>query len=185
MVPTAAEAVPITITVRVYQRAELRPGFGQRAQAVAETALRSARVNTVWKVCTDLNPAPACDAPLEAREVVLRVAGEGPQSEPLSLGTALVIPASGGLLATVYSARVARVAKQARTDVAVLLGRVAAHEIGHLIMNTSGHSSHGLMRAAWTAREVRRNRPSDWVFTAADSASMHQGSADGADASCR
>ena len=62
----------------------------------------------------------------------------------------------------------------AGTDVAVLLGRVAAHELGHLMMDTSAHTRRGLMRPNWTPDEVRRNHFADWEFTAEDVTSMRQ-----------
>ena len=62
----------------------------------------------------------------------------------------------------------------AGTDVAVLLGRVAAHELGHLMMHTTAHARRGLMRPNWTPDEVRRNHLADWEFTAEDVTSMRQ-----------
>ena len=62
----------------------------------------------------------------------------------------------------------------AGTDVAVLLGRVAAHELGHLMMHTTAHARRGLMRPNWTPYEVRRNRLADWEFTAEDVTAMRQ-----------
>jgi hypothetical protein len=91
-----------------------------------------------------------------------------------TLGEALVIRGEGGVLATVNVNCVASFARAARRDVAVLLGRVAAHEIGHLMMGTSAHARSGLMRRNWTPDEIRRNRPADWVFTARDIAAMHK-----------
>jgi hypothetical protein len=58
------------------------------------------------------------------------------------------------VLATVYVTCVAWLATAARTDVAVLLGRVAAHELGHLVIRTSAHARRGLMRPHWTPDEV-------------------------------
>lgn len=54
----------------------------------------------------------------------------------------------------------------------MLLGRVVAHELGHLMMHTSSHAHRGLMRANWTPHEVRRNLAADWAFTADDIAAM-------------
>ena len=95
------------------------------------------------------------------------------EDTPSTLGKALIVPDTGGILATVYFSCVERFATSARTDVAVLLGRVAAHELGHLMLNSSEHPRHGLMRPYWTLDEVRLNRAADWVFTAGDVAAMH------------
>ena len=167
-----------TITVRVYQTASLPSTLEQRSLTEAETVLRAARVDVRWRSCTGLSRRPAtCDAPPEPSELSLRVLREGPTHQYTSfpLGDAIVVRRPGdGTLASVDFNHVARVAEAAQTDVAVLLGRVAAHELGHLLMHSSAHAPHGLMRANWTLREVQQNRAADWAFTAWDVAALRQ-----------
>ena len=55
---------------------------------------------------------------------------------------------------------------------AVILGRVTAHEIGHLLLGTNGHAPAGLMRATWN---LRLPHPSEWQFTDDDAARIHVG----------
>jgi len=89
------------------------------------------------------------------------------------LGNALMRRRTGAaVLATVYAAQVQELAHAAGTDAAVLLGRVVAHEIGHLLMRTTRHARHGLMRPQWTRDEVRLNRAADWAFTSEDVMAM-------------
>ena len=76
------------------------------------------------------------------------------------------------MLATAYVDDVLNVTEQARTDFGLLLGRVAAHELGHLLMHTAEHARHGLMRAHSTLDEIRRNNAAEWEFTVADIAAM-------------
>ena len=175
--PTAltAAAVPrIALTVRVYQTAGLAFTLEQRPLAEAETVLRAGLVEVRWQECTGLNPSPLCDVPPGPSELLLVVRAGYPCHQDISptLGAAFVVRRSGGVLATVYVNCVASLATAARADVAVLLGRVAAHELGHLMMRTSGHARRGLMRPNWTPDEVRRNRAADWAFTAGDVAAM-------------
>lgn len=72
---------------------------------------------------------------------------------------------SSGVYAAIYVARVKTMADLTKSEVAVLLGRVIAHELGHLLLKTNDHSANGLMRAHWTPESVRRNRPGDWLLT--------------------
>ena len=44
-------------------------------------------------------------------------------------------------------------------DSALVLGTVAAHEVGHKLLRRQGHSAEGLMRASW--------KPDDWERAAA------------------
>ena len=177
--PTAltASAVPrIAVTVRVYQTAGLAFTLEQRALAEAETVLRAGLVEVRWHECTGLNPSPICDVPPGPSDLLLVVRAGDPCHEDTSamLGAALVGRGAGGVLATVYVDCVASLATEAGADLAVLLGRVAAHELGHLMMRTPAHARHGLMRPNWTPHEIRRNRPADWAFTAQDVAAMRQ-----------
>ena len=177
MSPTAlpAAAPPrIALTVRVYQTVGLAPTLKQRALAEAETVLRTGLVEVRWQECTGLNPSPICDVPPGPSEFLLVVRAGDPCHHDTSatLGAAVIVRRAGGVLATVYLNCVASLATAARADVAVLLGRVAAHELGHLMIRTSAHARRGLMRPNWTSKEIRRNRPTDWAFTAGDVAAM-------------
>jgi hypothetical protein len=174
---TAAEVLRTTITVRVYQTAGLPPTLEQRALAEAETVLGAALVDVVWRRCTGPKYSAACDVPLRPPELSLRILKEGApvQDRSAALGNAFVDRhAGGGVLATVYFNHVVMLAKLAGSDVAVVLGRAAAHELGHLLMRTSVHPHRGLMRPYWTVGEVRRNRASDWAFTPGDVAAIRR-----------
>jgi len=173
---TAATAGPrIALTVRVYQIAGLPSALEKRALAEAKTVLRAGLVEVRWQECTGQNSSPPCDVPLGPSELLLVVREGGPcQDTPATLGKALVVRRAAGVLATVNVNCVARLATAARTDVAVLLGRVTAHELGHLVMRASRHARRGLMRPNWTLDEVRRNRAADWAFTPEDVAVMRQ-----------
>jgi hypothetical protein len=74
----------------------------------------------------------------------------------------------------VYADRVAALAGGTDADRVSLLGLVIAHEIGHLLMGTNRHSTPGLMRAAWSHREVRENAAVDWQFSDEDAQTMRR-----------
>ncbi|HJR61426.1 MAG TPA: hypothetical protein VJ813_18590 [Vicinamibacterales bacterium] len=174
---TAAEVPEDTITVRVYQAAGLPSSLEQQALAEAEVVLRTALVDVRWRRCSGPNRSSVCDQPLRPCELLLRIAREGTarQNRSATLGDARVIRRAGcGVLASVYVDHVASLAKAAGAEIAVLLGRVAAHELGHLIMNTSAHTRRGLMRPNWTLEEIRQNHAADWTFTKADIATMRR-----------
>ena len=168
----AAEAPRASITVRVYQQtADLTSALEDRALREAETVLRAAFVDLHWQDCTGQNRALACDVPGGPSELLLVVRHGDPCEEmPARLGHAI----AGGVMATVHLNCIARLARVSRTDAAVLLGRVIAHELGHLMMRGSSHPRRGLMRAKWTLFEVRRNHAADWAFTPDDVKAMHQ-----------
>jgi hypothetical protein len=167
-------AVPRTsITVRVYQTAGLSSAIEQRALTEAKTVMQSALVDVHWRNCAGPNRLPACYVPGGPSELLLIVREGAPcQEASATLGHALVVRGAGGVMATAHLDCIAWLARVSRTDVGVLLGRVIAHELGHLMMHTSSHARRGLMRANWTPDEVRRNLAVDWVFTADDLAAL-------------
>ena len=158
------------VPVRVYQGAAAAPADLAASLAVAGAALAGAAVDVAWRSCH--GTALACRTVLEPGEItvrVLRLAPDAAASRGQSLGEAFIDTATGrGVLATVFLDRVERLARLSGTDAVALLGRAIAHEIGHLLLGSTGHSPDGLMRATWSPRELRRARPHDWTFSRAD-----------------
>ena len=60
------------------------------------------------------------------------------------------------------------------TDIASLLGHVAAHEIGHLLLGTNSHSGAGIMHAHWTAEELAKAKLGGLVFLENESRRMNE-----------
>jgi len=110
----------------------------------------------------------------EAREVDMSVAR--PNMTPSVLGTELIdtrilpqapptvsrgilgmaLPfASRGIRVTVYANSIGDVAQRLGVSHGHLLGATLAHEIGHILLGSSTHSSNGIMRERWTADEYR------------------------------
>jgi hypothetical protein len=169
---TAAERARMVIIVRVYQTG-LSAAVERRALAEAGRVLRAALVDVQWEVCSRATESAVCQRPRPS-ELLLRMVREGPRHpHPARLGDAIVDPCSRcGVLATVYLDRVTAIAGVAQADLAILIGRVAAHELGHLMTQTSAHSRSGLMRGNWTPAEIRRNGAADWTFSAGDVEAM-------------
>ena len=165
------------LTVRVYAREHLEHVSRGAALAVAADILRGAGVAVAWLECDSARRDPACESAI-GDDLVIRFVSEPLQHAPrakLPLGEALVDEGERGTFATVYASRVRWLARMARTDPAVLLGRVVAHELGHLLIGRKAHSDKGLMRANWSHRDVRSARPGDWAFSAEDVAAMSRG----------
>jgi hypothetical protein len=100
--------------------------------------------------------------------MVLRIQHRSPRGAHV-MGTAIVDDDGPSVLASVYAATVADRSAKSGVPQPTILGRVIAHEIGHLLLGSNSHSAHGLMRASW---DVRWPHPSEWRFSAADAAAM-------------
>jgi hypothetical protein len=179
IVTAHAAVIMDSLMVRVYDTAGVLAGDRAHAMRVAGKVMATARIDIEWRDCTPgaaARPAPECDAVPRQKDLLLRI-GRAPSGTAAgaarSLGYSLIdVQSHRGSLATVYLDRIDWLAGEARVPSIDLLGRAIAHELGHLVLGTNGHSKGGLMRAVWTAAEVERNKPSDWTFSPADRAGL-------------
>ena len=184
MVTFAAQAAAavvdpeLRVVIRTYD-ASATPADLAPALVVATAILEDAGVAVRWVSCDAVfvrREDDPCLAPLAANELAIRFVRLLPHiaaQDVVTLGDSLVdTRLRGGALATIYVNRVAALAGRCRVEVPALLGRAAAHEIGHLLLGTSAHASSGLMRAAWTQQALRRARSEEWVFTPRDAQAM-------------
>ena len=162
------------VVARLYNTAQINAAARDNALAVATLALDRS-IDVAWRTC-DL--PQACAAVLATAELVIRLVRTRSASgdrAAFALGHALIdIGAGAGVFATIYVDRVEQMAEISEIDDEVLLGRVIAHELGHLLLMTNAHTSSGLMRAQWTAPIIRRSRPGDWALTEEDIATIRK-----------
>jgi hypothetical protein len=55
-----------------------------------------------------------------------------------------------------------------RTLAFEILGRVMAHELGHLLIGHPHHSDYGVMRPLWSIEDLRADRGGSFIFTKTD-----------------
>ena len=167
-------ASPVTLIVRVYDGVGLASRDLNEATRVATDILRAGGVDVRWKNCPRTAAGPDrsdCRRPLASNEAVVRLipAATSMTREPAALGFTLLD--TGGrraVLSTVFMNRVADVARRARVDEPQLTGRAMAHELGHLLLGTSGHAASGLMRAFWSDDTLRSRTDTDWRLLPAE-----------------
>jgi hypothetical protein len=157
---TAVARVPLV--VRTYDVTGVAPRTLERAEASAAVTLAAAGIQPIWRPCH----ASLCTGRPQPHEIEIRIVKATPGSERGALGSAVVdVVEHTGTLATIYIDRVDALATRSGVDRGELLGRAVAHEIGHLVLGTSEHAPFGLMRATWTAGEIQRRIPLDWMFS--------------------
>jgi hypothetical protein len=168
--PLAAAPLADKIVVRTYTGFGVAPRELATALETARAILAGAAIDVVWRECGQCEEVPG------PRELIVRIMAAPAQAEPESLGYSLVdVQQRNGTLATIFANRVESMATAAAFDPGVLLGRTIAHELGHLLMGTTEHSTRGLMRAHWDVFELERDLPQDWVLSRGEGTRMRRG----------
>ena len=145
---------PDGLTVQVYGFPGLSPWTVRGAETEAERILRSAALRLTWIDCTSRVVSASCPSSRQSADLVARFLAKAlPQATPTALGMAAG-SSRDSAVAFIFYDRVAAMRTQTRS-LPVMLGRVMAHEITHLLLPEEDHSQVGLMRAQWAADDLR------------------------------
>jgi hypothetical protein len=161
----------LMVTIRVYDVYGLSPEIRREAMSIAAEALGRAGVQAIIVDCSARPAATPCKTALGDGELIVRLLRHPPDGAHV-LGEAVVAGDSGAsTVATVYTAAIAERSRRTGMPLATIVGRVSAHEIGHLLLGTSVHAAHGLMRSSWDVQRLDRG---DWDFTLDDAATIRR-----------
>jgi hypothetical protein len=166
------------ILVRVHDTARIGAEARDRALKAAGEILAAAGIPVRWHICDRIGlelPA-SCLQPLRLGERVIQLVRSQvlePSPGWIPLGEAFIDRTTRtGVLAKIYADRVQAMARKVRFSPDVLFGRAIAHELGHLLLGNPQHSKQGLMRSEWSQREIMRDWPPDWRFSAEETANL-------------
>ena len=169
------------LIVRLYNTAQLPAPDFIAARDEADQILRGAGLQVIFRNCGRSAAAggaiDACSETLKPSEVVVRMIDApafNTTLDPEAFGVTYVVnDLNRGWLATVFADRIRAAAVRVDVDPSILVGRVMAHEIGHLLLGRDYHGPLGLMQAQWT--DAMLARPGDeWRFTMPEAARLRQ-----------
>jgi hypothetical protein len=170
----AAES-PATLIVRLYNTVAIPPDEFAAARNTADAILRDTGLDVMFRQCG--SATDSCDEPLARSEVVVRIINAPPFNatlEPDAFGLTYIVKSTNrGWLATVFADRIGGAATRVGVEPGTLLGRVMAHEIGHLLLGVDYHGSAGVMRAAWPDGALNRDA-NDWRFSMIEAERLHR-----------
>lgn len=170
-----------TITLRIYDYAQVQRRTLHDSEFSAANILRKAGIETTWIQC----PIDAAvDVPLNCQQtmgpaiIVLRILPRFASGGGLCRAGALgfsIVPAGNesGTYAGIFFDRVETLAKVGAASPAEILGHAMAHEIGHLLLRSNRHSMVGIMRAQWNDEDLRHASQGCLLFTAQQSRLIH------------
>ena len=170
------EPVPI-LTVQVYNYSQASPAVLTGAEREAGRILGEAGLRAVWLECpvgpSSVMPKGPCDKELDATDVRLRVLAAPTQHEYQDSVFGFTIHPA---FASVYYEYAMRRAKtdRAESEITIVLGGVIAHELGHLLLGTNGHSRAGIMQPRWEPNQVQQLMMGSLLFTPEQSKLMRE-----------
>jgi hypothetical protein len=148
-----------TLTIRLYDYANLPPSEIARTTEVTTLTLGHSGIKINWLQCrgaaAPASPDAACDAEMGASDITMRLlplALDEKDPRTMEMACALV-DAQGGHYAMVYVTAVRATAKQLELASDLLLGYVIAHESVHCMLGPA-HSRSGLMRAGYGRKDT-------------------------------
>jgi hypothetical protein len=162
------------LVVRSYDTFGVSPAAMRIAEHDVVKTFDAAGIDVEWKACEmrgASRPAACADIPAP-RELLMRiVAAPRTERNPEVVGFSYVdAGAKRGTLGTVYMDRVTTLAYRLRAEPGQMLGRAIAHEVAHLLLGTTAHSSDGLMRPRW----LQHRRDAGWSFSVEEASELRE-----------
>ena len=158
-----------SITVVVNDTAKIRPAVLLTAENEAARLFHSAGISVRWLHCAKTD---ACRRQLLPNEYVLHIVPNGKTQGDFVYGVAFLGEDGHGKYSDIFFDRI-RMAP-ANIDTGKLLGVVAAHELGHLLLGSRAHSLVGIMQPVWEQECVRKLGMGMLLFTPEQARLMRQ-----------
>ena len=150
---TSERAATPRLTVRIYGFPELPMSLIKEAAAEARRMLEGTKIQFTWLDCVRPELAESCMGPGVLTDLDVRIIPTAlPQATEAALGFTAV-ESETSAAAFIFYDRVSALQSRTRPP-ATVLGRVLAHEIGHMLLPAGGHCDVGLMRGQWSAADL-------------------------------
>ena len=159
-----AHKTEASMTVRVYNYADISDGELNLSQSVASEIFRESGIEIRWYDCgpsANADGDPYCSASTRPMTFNLRICNNC--TDFLKTPEHEVRGFVSGETATVSSTWT-RELQTASVSSELVLGRVIAHELGHVLLGP-GHSPVGIMKAHWTVNDLDPGKLGMLVFT--------------------
>jgi hypothetical protein len=166
----------LQVAVAVHNDAEIPASTLLGAEAEASQLFRQSGVALRWLNCP--LPADGPEDPGQCRTakfpayLQLRIAQRSRNLNEITFGISYLSADGSGCYADLFYEPVEQMHGRSGVNLASILGGVAAHEIGHLLLGTNSHADSGIMRARWQSAELGSLRTGTLFFSDAEARQM-------------
>jgi hypothetical protein len=181
-VPAKAKAVPktpIVVTISVHNDVAVPWGTIRGAEEEASRVFRQAGIDVEWMNCqvvsgetVEAEKPRSCGESIFPEHLQLRIVKRSVGLSPKVMGISFLSEDGSGCQADLFYERIEGLGQESNASVASILGHVASHEIGHLLLGTNSHASRGIMRAVWGPDELASVTQRALIFSEKESAQM-------------
>ena len=147
----SAQDTSSQITVLVNDSASVDPSVLRQAEREAARLFEAAGIEIQWVNCAETDE---CRHILGPKEFVLHIVPMGNTRSDFVFGEAFLGEDGRGQYSDVFFDRLRQT--EGDVDLALLLGAVSAHELGHLLLGSNSHSRIGIMEPRWKTDSLRR-----------------------------
>lgn len=169
---SAEDLSPPVVTVLVFNSAGVPLPVLGKAEVDAAQIFRAAGIEIEWLDCSDRQVVGACRRVPVENQFVLHIVPTGKTSTDSVFGVAFLGENGAGKYCDVFFDRVEGERLQFGTNISQLLGAVAAHELGHLLLGSKSHARIGLMTAIWKEGSLRQIGMGTLLFTSEQAVQM-------------
>jgi hypothetical protein len=177
----AAPQNPVVVTISVYNEAAVLWRTVRAAEEEASLVLREAGIDVEWVNCqraseetSDTEKSKSCGEVVYPEHLALRIVKRSVGLSPNVMGISFLSEDGSGCQADLFYERMEGLRQKSEASMASILGHVASHEIGHLLLGTNSHAPHGIMRGVWGKEELISLTQRALVFSEKESARMRE-----------
>jgi len=152
------------VRVLVYSSARISTSLLEQAGLETTRIFRSAGIELVWINCTERADGSACRTMARGKELILRVVPKGLSGGESVFGDAFLAEDGNGKYADLFFDPIASAHRNFGVNESRILGAVAAHEIGHLLLGLRAHSGTGIMSPVWTNDLIQKAERGSLLF---------------------
>lgn len=165
------------VTISVHNDVGVPPGTLQQAEEEAARIFRQAGIEVHWLNCplpASPQEAGSCQEAVFPAHLQLRIARRSLGLRAGTLGISFLAPDGRGCQADLFYEPMQRLFDLNNVNLATLLGHVAAHEVGHLLLGSNSHSPTGIMHAHWAGEDTRTTSIAELRFSKTESERMRE-----------